>query len=132
MDCQTVFNSVNYIYDRVVEGLRLITQKFIPRHRGNFYKFWWSVELDIGLLKDNIKQWNRAECETRRPASADRTARRQFQAIGQPVSRTQASDVMTSQLPRYEAKCVQHMCFQCGSVPCVQISRERSYPLPTY
>ena len=27
---------------------------------------------------------------TRRPASADRTARRQFQATGQPVSRTQA------------------------------------------
>jgi len=43
---------------------------------------------------------------TRRPASADKTARRQFQATGQPVSRTQASDAMTSRLPRYEAKCV--------------------------
>jgi len=30
---------------------------------------------------------------TRRPASADRTARRQFQANGQPVSRTLADDV---------------------------------------
>jgi len=30
--------------------------------------------------------------QTRRSASADRTARRQFQATGQPVSRTQASD----------------------------------------
>ena len=38
---------------------------------------------------------------TRRPASADRTARRQFQATGQPVSRTQASDALTSRLPRY-------------------------------
>ena len=28
---------------------------------------------------------------TRRPASADRTARRQFQATGQPVSRMQAT-----------------------------------------
>jgi len=54
---------------------------------------------------------------TRRPASADRTARRQFQATGQPVSRTQASDTMTSRLPHYEAKCVQRRCFQCGSVP---------------
>jgi len=54
---------------------------------------------------------------TRRPASADRTARRQFQATGQPVSRTQASDAMTSRLPRYEAKCVQRRCFQFGSVP---------------
>ena len=51
-----------------------------------------------------------------RPASADRTARRQFQATGQLVSRTQASDAMTSRLPRYEAKCVQRRCFQCGSV----------------
>jgi len=33
---------------------------------------------------------------TRRPASADRTARCQFQATGQPVSRTQPSDAMTS------------------------------------
>ena len=58
----------------------------------------------------------KASC-TRRPASADRTARRQFQATGQPVSRTQASDAMTSRLPRYEAKCVQRRCFQCRSVP---------------
>jgi len=45
------------------------------------------------------------------------TARRQFQATGQPVSRTQASDAMTSRLPHYEAKCVQRKCFQCGLVP---------------
>ena len=55
--------------------------------------------------------------ETRRPASADRTVRRQFQATGQPVSRTQASDAMTSRLPRHEAKSVQRRCFQWGSVP---------------
>jgi len=54
---------------------------------------------------------------TRRPASTDRTVRRQFQATGQPVNRMQASDAMTSRLPRYEAKCVQRRCFQCGSVP---------------
>jgi len=54
---------------------------------------------------------------TRRPASADSTARRQFQATGQPVIQTQASDAMTSWLPRYEAKCVQRRCFQCGSAP---------------
>jgi len=46
---------------------------------------------------------------TRRPASADRTARRQFQATGQPVSRTQAGDAMTSRLPRYQAKCATHL-----------------------
>ena len=56
----------------------------------------------------NISWHNTEETKsmtTRRPASADRTARRQ------------ASDAMTSRLPRYEAKCVQHRCFQWGSVP---------------
>jgi len=45
------------------------------------------------------------------------TARHQFQATDQPVSRTQASDAMTSRLPSYEAKCVQRRCFQWGLVP---------------
>ena len=45
------------------------------------------------------------------------TACHQFQATGHPVSRTQASDAMTSRLPRYEAKSVQRRCFQWGSVP---------------
>ena len=67
---------------------------------------WWS-----NLPPYCLRFW------TRRPASADRTARRQFQATGQPVIRTQASDAMTSRLPRYEAKCVQRRCFQCASVP---------------
>ena len=58
--------------------------------------------------------------------------RRQFQASGQPVSRTQASDAMTSRLPRYVAKCVQRRCFQCRSVLCVQTWREQNYPLPIY
>jgi len=40
-----------------------------------------------------------------------------FQATGQPMSQTQASDASTSRLPRYEAKCVQRMYFQWGSVP---------------
>jgi len=53
----------------------------------------------------------------RRPASADRTARRQFQTTGQLVSWTQASDAMTSRLPHYEVKCVPCRCFQYGSVP---------------
>jgi len=53
-------------------------------------------------------------------------------ATGQPVSRTQASDAITSRLLRYEAKCVQRRRFQCESIPCVQISREQSYPQPIY
>ena len=71
---------------------------------------------------------NEIELKTRRPASADRTARRQFQTTGQLVSRTQTSDAMTSRLPRYETKCVQCGCFQSGSVLCIQTSRNGATP----
>jgi len=70
-------------------------------------EFWHILPCSASTVRDR----------TRRPASADRTARHQFQATGQPVSRTQASDAMTSRLPRYEAKCMQRRCFQCRSVP---------------
>jgi len=72
--------------------------------------------IQVSTIKDE-KSAAKFHYITKRPASADRTARRQFQATGQPVSRTQASDAMPSRLPRYEAKCVQRRCFQCGSVP---------------
>jgi len=45
------------------------------------------------------------------PLAPDMTARRQFQATGQLVSRTQASDA-SGRLPRYEAKWVQRTRFQ--------------------
>jgi len=60
------------------------------------------------------------------------TARRQFQATGQPVNRKQASDAMTSRLPRYEAKWVQRRCFQCGSVPLRSYIKRTELPLPIY
>ena len=73
----------------------------------------------------------RKELETtRRPASVDTTARRQFQATGQPVSRTQATDAMTSRLPRYEAKCGQRRCFQWGPVPLRSDMKGTELPLP--
>jgi len=83
-----------------------------PAHPGGPVKWLWCGGCCGTLL---IVQNNTNT--TRRPASADRTARRQFQATGQPVSGTQASDAVTSWLPRYEAKCVQQRCFQCGLVP---------------
>jgi len=99
------------------------------RHTLNFIAIYANVYSNIFFLiintpLCNISYYstsNYASCAkdivTRRLASTDRTARRQFQATGQPVSRTQASDAITSRLPRYEAKCVQRTCFQCGSVP---------------
>ena len=69
---------------------------------------------------------------TRRPACADRTARRQFQATGQIVSRTQASDAMMSPLRAMKRSVCNAGASNAGRSLCVQISRERSYPLPIY
>ena len=83
----------------------------LPAKNPNFCSFfgiWYLVVSPIGRSLRKL---------IRRPASADRTVHRQLQATGQPVSQTQASDAMTSQLPCYEATCVQRRCFQCGSVP---------------
>ena len=71
--------------------------------------FFWGYarkEIYLFFLNISVPYVSCLLAATRRPASADRTARRQFQATGQPVSRTQASDAMTSWLLRYETKCV--------------------------
>jgi len=65
-------------------------------------------------------------------ASADRTVRRQFQATGQLVCRTQVSDTITSRLPHYEAKCVQRRSFQWGSIPLRSDIKGTELPLPIY
>jgi len=41
-------------------------------------------------------------------------------------------DAMTSRLPRYEAKCLQRRCFQCGSVPLRSDIKGTELPLPIY
>jgi len=84
--------------------------------------------IHTGIFFHNISAT--AEDFTRRPVFADRTARRKFKATGQPVSRTQASDAMTSRLPRYEAKYVQRTCFQWGSVPLRSDIKGTELPLP--
>ena len=56
-------------------------------------------------------------CKNNKASIRNRTVHHQFQATGQPVSRTQSSDAMTSRLPHYEVNCVQRRCFQWGSVP---------------
>ena len=75
--------------------------------------------------------WNRIWVFTRRPASADRTARRQFQVTGQPVSRTLVTQW------RHGCRAMRRSVCNAGASnggrsPCVQISREQSYPLPIY
>jgi len=54
----------------------------------------WSRLLTDVVAANSLSTFRRL-LNTTRPAFADRTARRQFQATGRPVSRTQASDAMT-------------------------------------
>ena len=80
-----------------------------------------------GFCRAALRGKRARQFEARRPASADRTARRQFQATGHPVSRTQASEAMTCRAMRRSV--CNAGASNAGRSLCVQISREQSYPL---
>jgi len=69
---------------------------------------------------------------TRRPASADRTAHRQFQATGQLASWTQASDAISHGCRAMSRSVCNAGASNAGRSLCIQISREWSSPLPIY
>lgn len=62
LDEQTVVDNIESIYANVVAALRSSANNFIPKHRKNFFKFWWSQELDA--LKDkaivSCREWKNA------------------------------------------------------------------------
>jgi hypothetical protein len=62
-DAQSVVNSVDDLYNNLVSILRESANQYIPKHKKNFYKFWWSQELDI--LKqnaiDSCRAWKEAD-----------------------------------------------------------------------
>ena len=110
-------STVDYIMVRQGDKLKVRNVKVvpneecIPKHKLLVMDMWFNTtKRRHKEFKSKVRVWKLEEqtCEeyTRRPASANRTAHRQFQATGQPVSRTQASDTMTSWLPCYEAECV--------------------------
>ena len=45
---------IDNIYDKVVDALKLSASASVPIQRKNFYKFWWSQELDC--LKDRTME----------------------------------------------------------------------------
>jgi len=53
--------------------------------------------------------------EGQHPLTVQRTAN--FKLLANQWAEPQATDAMTSRLPRSESKCVQCRCFQCGPVP---------------
>ena len=97
-------------------------------------KFWEHHWKELTVLPKYRVHYNTSNTavhsgvQGRRPASADRTARRQFQATGQPVSRTQASDAMTSRYRAMGRSVCNAGASNRGRSICVQISREPELP----
>ena len=62
MDCQSITDSADHIYEKVVDGLRFCAHMFIPKRKRNFYKFWWSLELDImkETAIESCRKWKNA------------------------------------------------------------------------
>ena len=79
-----------------------------------------------------------SQIKTRRPASADRTARRQGQVVDWRLTSLNITQMInTTQLPTDgRATCRIGInnapAFNAGRSLCVQLSRERSYPMPIY
>ena len=94
-------------------------QAVFPVITGSFPTWIWqldeqSVQLLIRQLVE-LLNWQSNCVNT--GLTDDPTIDPNVEITGQPVSWTQATDAMTSRLPRYEAKCMQRMCFQWGLVP---------------
>jgi len=83
-----------------IQDAKSLQKSLSGHHRTTLSGYVFATKAPI----DNRKQ------EGQHPLTGQRAAN------GQPVSRTQASDAMTSRLPRYEVTYVQCRCFQCGSV----------------
>ena len=60
----SVTDYIDHIYNDVVNALNSSANLFVPKHGKNFYKFWWSQELDV--LKANAvascKLWKNSGC----------------------------------------------------------------------
>jgi len=69
---------------------------------------------------------------TRRSADADKTARRQFQATGQPVTERRLVTQWRHGCHAMRPSVCNAGASNAGRSLCVQIARERSYPLPIY
>ena len=60
----SVTDYIDHIYNDVVNALNSSANLFVPKHGKNFYKFWWSQELDV--LKANAvascRLWKNSGC----------------------------------------------------------------------
>lgn len=48
------FQIIDYVHDEIVKILREAARLFVPERRKNFFKYWWSQELDL-LKAESIK-----------------------------------------------------------------------------
>ena len=46
LDHSSITDAVDGVYNDLVDGWRFSASVFIPKHKKNFFKFWWSQELD--------------------------------------------------------------------------------------
>ena len=62
IDRVTVTETLDQIYNNVVNALCLSANLFIPKHKKNFYKFWWTQELDVLKLSAiaSCRAWKNA------------------------------------------------------------------------
>ena len=62
LDVKIVADKIDSIYNSFTSALRISAEIFIPKHKKNFYKFWWSQELDALKEKSiaSCRKWKEA------------------------------------------------------------------------
>ena len=73
LDVKIVADKIDSIYNSFVSVLRISAEIFIPKHRKNFYKFWWTQELD------DLKEKSIASCRKWKEAGKPRNGPIQVQ-----------------------------------------------------
>ena len=51
---QDVLHFIDCFYTDIVTALQLSSDSTVPKHKSDFYKYWWDQELDL-LKQDSIK-----------------------------------------------------------------------------
>ena len=67
VDKTLAIDIIDQLYDRIVFVMRDAESRFVPKHRKNYYKFWWNEELTV--LKQASVESDRAWKAVGRPRS---------------------------------------------------------------
>jgi len=92
--------AIESVYEKLVFALQSSASKFVPSHKANFYKFWWSQELDCLKEKaiDSDKIWKANGRPRSGPIYSKRSADKRAYKVAIRKSQREADDAYSNDL----------------------------------